>query len=72
LVYGHGQQKRAVVEAVRLAVQSSKGFTLQNSAMKTEGVLGDSSQLFKDEFVNPKLLKEKAKTWDKFITQVRM
>ena len=64
-----------MVEATRLAMcefQSSKASTLPESTMKTNGILGDDAQQVKEEYINPTVFKERAKTWDKFVTQVRL
>ncbi|XP_057970940.1 ATP-dependent DNA helicase SRS2-like protein At4g25120 isoform X2 [Malania oleifera] len=55
LIYGHGQQRRAIIEAVRLLENEKGRKNLDDSN------LGDSPQHFKD----------KSKRWQKFVTQAK-
>ncbi|KAI5076072.1 hypothetical protein GOP47_0008137 [Adiantum capillus-veneris] len=69
LVYGHGQQRRAVIEATRLAlpeIQSSKDVpSVVGAALNAS--IGSTS----DQLSDPRLLKERARKWDKFVTQAK-
>ncbi|KAL5973816.1 hypothetical protein ACLOJK_030474, partial [Asimina triloba] len=62
LIYGHGQQRRAIIEAVRLTENAKKGgqnfgaFELDKEC----GVVGGNAHSFRD----------KSKKWQKFVTQV--
>ncbi|CAL0316752.1 unnamed protein product [Lupinus luteus] len=59
LIYGQGQQRNAIIEAVRL-LENGK------SRHKDDGLLiGEMSK------TNPKLVKDKAKKWLKFVTQAK-
>ncbi|KAH7307516.1 hypothetical protein KP509_22G063300 [Ceratopteris richardii] len=69
LVYGHSQQRRAVIESIRRALpefQSIKDPTLIN-----DGSVNSGSGCQSDHFCDPKYLKERAKRWDKFVTQAK-
>lgn len=66
LVYGHGQQRRAVIEATRLAtieIQTGQGESAEIDTSITEGSVTDSNS-------NPSMWKDKAKKWQQFVTQV--
>ena len=65
-MYGHGQQRRAVIEATRLAtleIQSVSGGFVEKDFSEAKG--SES----REEFC-PAMWKEKAKKWQKFVTQV--
>jgi len=67
-VYGHGQQRRAVIEAIRLAsleIQTIPGGAVENdfSGAKENETGSDFS---------PAMWKDKAKKWQQFITQVSL
>ncbi|MCO5600450.1 hypothetical protein L7F22_054563 [Adiantum nelumboides] len=69
LVYGHGQQRRAVIEATRLTLpesQFSKDVPLVVGAAPSAST-GSST----DQLIDSKVLKERAKKWDKFVTQAK-
>lgn len=57
LIYGHGQQRRAIIEAVRL-LENEKN----RAAHKTEGNFNGRR--------NPEDFKDKSKKWQKFVTKV--
>lgn len=59
LIYGHGQQRKAVIEAVRL---------LEDGKRRENQELCKLSELF--DISSPKHLKDKSKKWLKFVTQV--
>lgn len=61
LIYGHGHQRRAIIEAVRLLEKEKSG--VQND---------DASKLAQDskDIVSPEYFKDKSKKWQKFVTQV--
>lgn len=60
LVYGSGQQRRAVIEAVRL-LENHKD-TQINNAYRTRESLNPKT--------SPKCFKDKSRRWQKFVTQV--
>ncbi|XP_024395416.1 ATP-dependent DNA helicase SRS2-like protein At4g25120 isoform X5 [Physcomitrium patens] len=67
LVYGHGQQRRAVIEATRLAtieIQTGQGESAEIDTSITEGSVTDSNS-------NPSMWKDKAKKWQQFVTQAK-
>ncbi|KAG0585848.1 hypothetical protein KC19_2G043800 [Ceratodon purpureus] len=67
LVYGHGQQRRAVIEATRLA-------TLDTQGVPSGFVEKDSSEAKESEAGKdfcPAMWKEKAKKWQQFVTQAK-
>uniref|UniRef100_A0A0D9WZ01 DNA 3'-5' helicase n=1 Tax=Leersia perrieri TaxID=77586 RepID=A0A0D9WZ01_9ORYZ len=57
IIYGHGQQRRAVIEAERL---------LEN---ENNNVLGDAIKHYNGDIKNS--FKDKAKKWQKFVTQAK-
>ncbi|XP_044491761.1 ATP-dependent DNA helicase SRS2-like protein At4g25120 isoform X1 [Mangifera indica] len=61
LIYGHGQQRRAIIEAIRLL---EKEKSRQNH---------DVCKLVEDfsDMRCPRYFKDKSKTWQKFVTQVK-
>ncbi|KAL9335522.1 hypothetical protein Peur_072703 [Populus x canadensis] len=62
LIYGHGHQRRAIIEAVRLLEKEKSG--VQND---------DASKLAQDskDVVSPEYFKDKSKKWQKFVTQAK-
>ncbi|XP_056683975.1 ATP-dependent DNA helicase SRS2-like protein At4g25120 isoform X2 [Spinacia oleracea] len=60
LIYGHGQQRRAVVEAVRLT-ESNSGIQSLDNCEKTNSSVD----------INIKDFKEKSQKWQKFVTQAK-
>ncbi|KAK6926254.1 UvrD-like helicase, ATP-binding domain [Dillenia turbinata] len=60
LIYGHGQQRRAIIEAVRLAENSKN--RERNDVCIQEGFNGITS---------PEYFKDKSKKWQKFVTQAK-
>ncbi|XP_011003551.1 PREDICTED: ATP-dependent DNA helicase SRS2-like protein At4g25120 isoform X2 [Populus euphratica] len=62
LIYGHGHQRRAIIEAVRLLEKEKSG--VQND---------DASKLAEDskDIVSPEYFKDKSKKWQKFVTQAK-
>ncbi|KAJ6889133.1 ATP-dependent DNA helicase SRS2-like protein [Populus alba x Populus x berolinensis] len=62
LIYGHGHQRRAIIEAVRLLEKEKSG--VQND---------DASKLAQDskDIVSPEYFKDKSKKWQKFVTQAK-
>lgn len=65
-MYGHGQQRRAVIEATRLA-------TLEIQSVPSGFVENDFSEAKENEAGRdfcPAMWKEKAKKWQQFVTQV--
>jgi len=68
LVYGHGQQRRAVIEATRLAaleIQILPGGTVENDSSEAKG--NETGNDF-----SPAMWKEKAKKWQQFVAQVSL
>lgn len=62
LIYGNGQQRRAVIEAVRLSENMRK--TAQTCGV---GMVGEGSS---DVASDAHIYKDKSKRWQKFVTQV--
>uniref|UniRef100_A0A6N2LAH7 DNA 3'-5' helicase n=1 Tax=Salix viminalis TaxID=40686 RepID=A0A6N2LAH7_SALVM len=62
LIYGHGHQRRAIIEALRLLEKEKSG--VQND---------DASKLAQDskDIVSPEYFKDKSKKWQKFVTQAK-
>lgn len=62
LIYGHGQQRRAVIEALRL-VENGKNNGRESAGHKLDELAsGNTVQSFK----------EVSKKWQKFVTQVHL
>lgn len=59
LLYGHGQQRRAIIEAVRL-LEKERSLPDSETCKLGEDFDGKSAEHFKD----------KSKKWQKFVTQV--
>lgn len=59
-IFGHGQQRKAVIEAIRLLEQENN---------KQNNDVGD---LFEDPngLTSPRHFKDRSKKWQKFVTQV--
>lgn len=61
LIYGHGQQRRAIIEAVRI-------FETENSKKNNNGSkVGEES----NDINSPQNFKDKSKKWQKFVTQAK-
>ena len=61
LIYGQGQQRRAIIEAIRLLDNGNNGKDGENMCK-----LGKES----NDINSPQFSKDKAKKWLKFVTQV--
>ncbi|XP_039010048.1 ATP-dependent DNA helicase SRS2-like protein At4g25120 isoform X2 [Hibiscus syriacus] len=61
LIYGHGQQRRAIIEAVRLLVDENSGQQYYKSS-KIENSNGAR---------HPGYFKDRSKKWQKFVTQAK-
>ncbi|KAM4069622.1 hypothetical protein ACB094_12G103200 [Castanea mollissima] len=61
LIYGHGQQRRAIIEAVRL-LENEKSRQNHNAS-----ILGEDS----NDITSLQLLKDKSKKWLKFVAQAK-
>ncbi|OVA14954.1 DNA helicase [Macleaya cordata] len=62
LIYGHGQQRRAIIEAVRLLeIGRNDGQNLDADKLDKDSSNMNSAQYFKD----------KSKKWQKFVTQAK-
>lgn len=66
LVYGHGQQRKAVFEATRLAMQEAA--TVQGNVAADES--SDLKTIGKENTLSPGTWKDKGKKWQQFVTQV--
>lgn len=65
-VYGHGQQRRAIIEAVRLYEEEKKnGSKISGACEAGEGLNGAGAGA-----VCPEYAKDLSKKWQKFVTQV--
>lgn len=65
-VYGHGQQRRAIIEAVRLYEEEKKNGSRTSDACETgEGLNGAGTGA-----VCPEYAKDRSKQWQKYVTQV--
>ncbi|GAV73387.1 UvrD-helicase domain-containing protein/UvrD_C domain-containing protein [Cephalotus follicularis] len=62
LIYGHAQQRRATIEAVRI-LENEKDSRQNHEPFK----LGENS----DGLISPQYFKDKSKKWQKFITQAK-
>ncbi|XP_021286637.1 ATP-dependent DNA helicase SRS2-like protein At4g25120 isoform X1 [Herrania umbratica] len=63
LIYGHGQQRRAIIEAVRLLEN-------QKSGQKYEACKSSTTEILNGER-HPEYFKDKSKKWQKFVTQAK-
>ncbi|XP_020968025.1 ATP-dependent DNA helicase SRS2-like protein At4g25120 [Arachis ipaensis] len=61
LIYGQGQQRNAVIEAIRLLENGN------NRSKDGASLVGEESK----GVVTPKQFKDKAKKWQKFVTQAK-
>ncbi|KAG5558243.1 hypothetical protein RHGRI_008244 [Rhododendron griersonianum] len=61
LIYGHGQQRRAIIEAIRL-LENGKNMQNQDSRSLDEELKGINS---------PEYFKDKSKKWQKFVAQAK-
>ncbi|XP_041018423.1 ATP-dependent DNA helicase SRS2-like protein At4g25120 isoform X1 [Juglans microcarpa x Juglans regia] len=61
LIYGHGQQRRAIIEALRLS-ENEKSRQSHNAC-----ILGEESS----GITSPQYFKDKSKTWLKFVTKAK-
>ncbi|KAI8564470.1 hypothetical protein RHMOL_Rhmol03G0183900 [Rhododendron molle] len=61
LIYGHGQQRRAIIEAIRL-LENGKNMQNQDSRLLDEELKGVNS---------PEYFKDKSKKWQKFVAQAK-
>lgn len=65
-MYGHGQQRRAIIEAVRLYEEEKKnGSKISGACEAGEGLNGAGAGA-----VCPEYAKDLSKKWQKFVTQV--
>ncbi|CAN8325862.1 unnamed protein product [Cochlearia groenlandica] len=64
-VYGHGQQRRAIIEAVRLHEEEKKnGSSTSDACESGEGLKGAGAGA-----VCPEYAKDRSKKWQKYVTQ---
>ncbi|ESQ54792.1 hypothetical protein EUTSA_v10024258mg [Eutrema salsugineum] len=64
-VYGHGQQRRAIIEAVRLYEEEKKnGSSISEACESVEGLNGAGAGA-----VCPEYAKDRSKKWQKYVTQ---
>ncbi|XP_022771466.1 ATP-dependent DNA helicase SRS2-like protein At4g25120 [Durio zibethinus] len=63
LIYGHGQQRRAIVEAVRLLDNSKSG--KKYDSCKSTGIENSNGMR------HPGYFKDRSKKWQKFVTQAK-
>lgn len=61
LIYGHGHQRRAIIEAVRLLEKEKNGVQNHDASNHAEDFNG---------IMSPENFKDKSKKWQKFVTQV--
>lgn len=64
-VYGHGQQRRAIIEAVRLYEEGKNGNSTSGACESVEGLSGAGVGA-----VCPEYAKDRSKKWQKYVTQV--
>lgn len=64
-VYGHGQQRRAIIEAVRLYEEGKNGSSTSAACESAEGHSGAGAGA-----VCPEYAKDRSKKWQKYVTQV--
>ena len=65
-MYGHGQQRRAVIEATRLAILETQSI----SSDVNEKEASDAKENEAEKDFCPAMWKDKAKKWQQFVTQV--
>lgn len=63
-MYGHGQQRRAIIEAVRLYEEEKK------KGSRTSGACETGEDLNGAGAVCPEYAKDRSKQWQKYVTQV--
>ncbi|KAA3454352.1 ATP-dependent DNA helicase SRS2-like protein isoform X1 [Gossypium australe] len=63
LIYGHGQQRRAIIEAVRLLENEKSG--QQHNSCKSSGIENSNGAR------HPEYFKDRSKKWQKFVTQAK-
>ncbi|PON60028.1 DNA helicase [Parasponia andersonii] len=61
LIYGHGQQRRAVIEAVRLLKNGKRNKKLDS------GIVGNEA----NGITSPEFFKDMSKKWQKFVTRAK-
>ncbi|XP_015581831.2 ATP-dependent DNA helicase SRS2-like protein At4g25120 isoform X1 [Ricinus communis] len=62
LIYGHGHQRRAIIEAVRLLEKEKTDVQSLHACKPAEALNG---------IMSPEYFKEKSKKWQKFVTQAK-
>ncbi|CAN7014410.1 hypothetical protein IGI04_013171 [Brassica rapa subsp. trilocularis] len=65
-VYGHGQQRRAIIEAVRLYEEGKNGSSTSGACESAEGQSGAGAGA-----VCPEYAKDRSKKWQKYVTQAK-
>ncbi|KAL0738941.1 hypothetical protein Bca4012_015151 [Brassica carinata] len=65
-VYGHGQQRRAIIEAVRLYEEGKNGSSTSGACESAEGLSGTGAGA-----VCPEYAKDRSKKWQKYVTQAK-
>ncbi|KAJ0263320.1 ATP-dependent DNA helicase SRS2-like protein [Hirschfeldia incana] len=65
-VYGHGQQRRAIIEAVRLYEEGKNGSSTSGACESAEGQSGAGAGA-----VRPEYAKDISKKWQKYVTQAK-
>ncbi|WZZ76075.1 hypothetical protein YC2023_087445 [Brassica napus] len=65
-VYGHGQQRRAIIEAVRLYEEGKNGSNTSDACESAEGLSGAGAGA-----VCPEYAKDRSKKWQKYVTQAK-
>ncbi|KAH0935531.1 hypothetical protein HID58_012648 [Brassica napus] len=65
-VYGHGQQRRAIIEAVRLYEEGKNGSSTSAACESAEGHSGAGAGA-----VCPEYAKDRSKKWQKYVTQAK-
>ncbi|KAJ4871835.1 P-loop containing nucleoside triphosphate hydrolases superfamily protein [Raphanus sativus] len=65
-VYGHGQQRRAIIEAVRLYEEGKNGSSTSGACESAEGLSGAGAGA-----VCPEYAKDRSKKWQKYVTQAK-
>ncbi|CAH8304237.1 unnamed protein product [Eruca vesicaria subsp. sativa] len=65
-VYGHGQQRRAIIEAVRLYEEGKNGSSTSVACESAEALNGAGAGA-----VCPEYVKDRSKKWQKYVTQAK-
>lgn len=65
-MYGHGQQRRAIIEAVRLYEEEKKNGSSTSGACES----GEGPKVADVGAVCPEYARDISKKWQKFVTQV--